>query len=67
MLKLLFSGKVVGREVVDQLQMFMEESPILNPFQTGFCPGCELETALVASEMTSSGTWIKAGHCCHCC
>lgn len=42
-----FLGKVVERVVVEQLQAFLEDSSVLDPFHSSFCPGYGVEMALV--------------------
>lgn len=44
---LLFLGKIVERVVAEQLQVFLDGSSVLDPFQSGFCPGYGIEMALV--------------------
>ena len=43
-----FLSKVIERAAANQLQTFLEETSALDPFQSGFRPGCGVETALVA-------------------
>lgn len=45
--KLPFLGKVVERVMAEQLQAFWDDTAILDPFQSIFCPGCGTETVLV--------------------
>ena len=47
LLYLPFLGMVVEWAAVDQLQAFLEETSVLDPFQSGLRPGHGVETALV--------------------
>lgn len=44
----MFLGKVFERVMTEQLQGFLDDTSILDPFQSGFCPGHGTEMALVA-------------------
>lgn len=43
-----FLGKVFEREVADQLQMYLDETTLLDPYQSGVQPSYGTETAWVA-------------------
>lgn len=47
-LNLLFLGKVVERVAGEQLQVFLINADILDPFHSSFHPGLGIETMLVA-------------------
>lgn len=46
-LNLLFQGNVVERVVTEQLQAFLVETSVLDPFQSGFCLSHGMEMGLV--------------------
>lgn len=45
---LLFFGKVIERVLADQLEQFLVDTSLLDPAQSGFWPGYNIEMVLVA-------------------
>lgn len=60
-LNLPFLGKVVKRAVVVLFQAFLDDSFVLDPFQSSFYSDHGVETMLVAFTDDSGGSWIGAG------
>lgn len=50
---LIFLDKVIEKLVTDLPQVFLDNSPALDPFQSGFRTGYGTETALVVSLLTA--------------
>lgn len=46
---ILFLDKRVEKVVVEQLQVFLEDSFVVDHFQSSFCPGYGMELVLVTS------------------